>query len=196
VELNQPVIAPARPLHGNVRGVYKQPPTRTSSRSTLTSLVRGWRSSSVSLSCPQIPPLDLGDEDTVWHSTAQFTSMQPSTSSDGSSRSSGLASIISTRRSSISTRRGPQSSVSTRLEHQQIERSPLLYIRYESAPPSPLNFALTTRAIVWKSGGQPRIITKATMEGLIHYLMLKPAGMRSMLLQVILIFLRTGACRR
>jgi hypothetical protein len=58
------------------------------------------------------------------------------------------------------------------------ERSYLLNSFGASGPLSPLKVALTTRVSTWTSGGQPPVITGATMEGLIHYLLLKRDGER------------------
>jgi hypothetical protein len=162
----------------------------TTSRLTLTSMMGRWRPSTVSLSCPQIPPLEFEGEDTVWH-TGQFISVEPSSPSFGRSSlrpryTSGTPSAHS-RRTSIASRRSSFSrgSVTLRLERQQSGRSSILHMPNTSGPLSPLQIALTTRASVWKIGGQPRVITKATMEGLIHYMLLNPASERFTRLQLI-----------
>jgi hypothetical protein len=175
VELNQPaeVIFSAGPSRKNPRNLYRQPPARTSSLLTLSNLVPSWRSSSVSLSCPQIPPLDFGEEIVVWQ-TDQFTPVEPSPpQSDRSSLYSQRTSVIS-RRSTFT--RGSQRSVASRLGRQQTRRSSILNVSHEPGPLSPLQVALTTYQAVHTTSGQPRIIKKATMEGLIQYLLQKSAG--------------------
>ena len=238
MELNQPIetIACARTPHRHRRGPYQRHPTRASFRQSLISLVPSWQSSSVSLTCPQIPPLNFGDN-VVWHE-GPIISVIP-TSERGSllSRHTSVVSIANgsasdfqssasiASRNHVSTQSlhsgvlGPSGSMrllqqtssdsrdnaSTRSfrsqqtsftiptsitsglphmptlqrGHQGTQQSSALNT-FTASGSSPLEVALTTRmsGYIWKSGVQPRVISNATMEGLIHYLLLKSAGER------------------
>jgi hypothetical protein len=220
VELNQPIdaIARARTPHGYPRGPYQQHPTRTPFRRSLTSLVPSWRSSSVSLSCPQIPPLDFGGN-IVWHEVPFISVIPSSPSSERGSLRSSRASTASRirvsyqsshsslqRTSSVSADNSsarsfrsertsftvPTSFISELPDHripgiptQLLERQAALHSSaldiFAASGTSPLDIALTTRmsGYIWKSGVQPRVIANATLEGLIHYLLLKSAGEKS-----------------
>ena len=78
MELNQPIdqIARARGYSRKPRSPYQQHRRRSSLLQSLTSLVPGWQSSSVSLA-PQLPPLQLEDWDVVWY-TGPWISVAPS----------------------------------------------------------------------------------------------------------------------
>jgi hypothetical protein len=108
--------------------------------------------------------------------TGQFVSVEPSSPlSDRSTVYSTGTSIASgsTARSSLF----PYSS-DLKLERQRSDRSSILHSLYPSEPLSPLKVALTTRISVWKTRGPGGLLTKATMEGLIDYLLQRPAGER------------------
>ena len=174
MELDQPadVIPRGKPPRRSVSSPYSLPPASTS-RHTLKSLVGRLRSATVPSSCPQLPPLDLGEEDTIWH-PGQFIAVEPSSPvSEESERAS------TTSQTSYFSYSSERSFASRRLQRRPTDLSSILISPDPIGPLSPLKVALTTRANVWKTTGQPRVITKATMEGLIHYLLLKSAGERS-----------------
>jgi hypothetical protein len=197
VELSRPIdLIPQERAPRTIRSPYRQSSADTSSRITIRSMASRWRSSVLSVNCPQIPPLDLGEEITFW-STSQFISgsMEPSPVLESSSSHSGRNSVISrasasTSRSSFRPRGGSVSSeasssasvsqrtIRQRPESQRSDRFSILLGSIAFMLPSPLKLALTTRETVWMSAGIPRFITKATMEGLIHNLLRSSAGKR------------------
>ena len=144
---------------------WNQSSSRRSSRFTLRNLF-GHRGSSTS--APQLPPLNFGgEEDTFWP-TSQIISPEPSSPvSEQSSLYSPRRSVVS--RDSVYTSVS-QGSAALRAPRPRSQWSSLLSAVGSFEPPSPPGVALTTRVSMWKSAGQPRVITKTTIEGLIHYL--------------------------
>jgi hypothetical protein len=166
-----PINAP----HRNSRRSSRQPARPTSSsRSSLTSVARTrlrrlW-------SPPQILPPDLGEE-TFWlPGSGQFYTEPLPTPGSSSVRpgQSPNDRQISINSGVGQSTHGSQYSI---VRYQQTERRRSSILSESSAPRSPLEVALTTRLGVWKiSPQQPGVITTATMEGLIQYLLLKCAG--------------------
>lgn len=129
----------------------------------LPGLPNSWRASSASISCPQIPPLNFEDETTVYFRSHTLT-VEPSVPpSPRSSVFSGHNSTWSYNGAFLGH---------TPLTSQTFTAS----ISDASGTLSPLEVALHTRESMWLSGGNPRVIRKATMEGLVQYLLLNPAG--------------------
>ena len=122
------------------------------------SLLSSFRASSVSLSCPQIPPLDFEEEVTYFRS--HTFSFEPSFSPSA--------------RSSVLSEPSPtilRHTTTTTLSHDGAAPRP---IQHQTS--SPLAIALSTPESMWLSSGNPRVIKKATMQGLVQYLLLNPAG--------------------
>jgi hypothetical protein len=106
-------------------------------------------------------PRDIGEEDTSSWSTGEVISDIPPSQFSGSSFSSRpktAASDISTTRSSGRQRRP---SIRYSIPH----------LSSESERQSALNDALTTRVSTWESRGKPPRIIKATMKGLLQFLL-------------------------
>lgn len=116
----------------------------------------------MSPSCPQIPSLDFGDEVIEYFPRHPFP-VEPS--SPSSTRSSGRSapSLAPSEHSSSST--GPRHGTHTRTASLNSTTSRTL---------SPLEVALSTRTSMLLSRGNPRVIKKATMEGLVQYLLQNP----------------------
>ena len=167
VELTQPsnMLIPMNPRHGHLHRLSRQSTRSTSSRLSLasvTSMVSRLRSP------PQIPPPDFNNEETFW-STGQFISTEPSPTPGGSSFHSGQSLYVDAEQMSMVSGTGR----STHGSQHSTRGSSILSVLTASRPRSPLGVALTTRVSVWKTSGRPRIVTTATMEGLIHYFLLK-----------------------
>jgi hypothetical protein len=127
---------------------------------------------------PQIPPLDF--EETFWPGPFIFTEPLPAPSS--SSVHSGQS--LYNGRVSIDSGVGQSTLGSQRIlvGYQQSEQSSIQSGLTAPRPLSPLDVALTTRVSIYKTSRQQAgVITTATMEGLIHYLLLKSAGERFIL---------------
>ena len=175
------MLVPINPRHRNPHRPSRQPAGSTSSRVSLTRVAsrvsRLWSS-------PQIPPLDFGEE-TFWP-TGQFISTEPPPTPGGSSVHSRQS--LYTMQTSIASgvSRSTSGSQRSAIEYQRRERSSSLSGLTASSPLSPLDVALTTRVSVWRTSGRFGVITTATMEGLIHYLLLKSAGGRFMFLMLFL----------
>ena len=174
VELTQPpnVLVPiVNPRHGYPQCPSRQPARPASSRYSLTSVVK---TVSRLWSPPQIPPLDF-DEETFWP-PGQFISPEPLLTPGGSSvHSESLHDVQMSIDSGVGqSTRGSQCSITG---YQPTARSSILSGLTTPGPLSPLDVALTTRVSIWKtSGRQAGVIKTATMEGLIHYLLLKSLG--------------------
>jgi hypothetical protein len=119
--------------------------------------------SSVSLSCPQIPPLDFDDE-VIEYFTSNTSSVDPSPPL--STRASVLSvpsSMPSGHNFRTGSRNGTQATTAS-------------FISTASGESSPLEVALSTPTSMLCSRGSPRVIKTGTMEGLVRHLLLNPAG--------------------
>jgi hypothetical protein len=122
-----------------------------------------WPSSMSLGSCPQIPPLDFDDEIIEYLPSHPLFPEPTCASSSSSSVFSGKSSMRSRHRNVLTRSRdsvhtiGPSISTGT-------------------ATLTPLEIALSTRTSMLCSRGSPRVIIKGTMEGLVRYLLLNPAG--------------------
>jgi hypothetical protein len=175
VELQLPIDVNARerPTVGSSRGPHRQSSTRRSSLISVPNLIGRRRSSTASSTSSQIPSPVIGDESTFWQNSHVLCT-EPFQVSGGSVRS--RPESVS---SGVSTSTHPsQRSEAQRSIHRQSAQYSISNTFNTGGPSSPLNVALTTRLSVWKGGGKPAVITKATLEGLIDYLLRNPAGER------------------
>jgi hypothetical protein len=128
-----------------------------------------WQPSTLSLSCPQIPPLNnVGNGKLGWPA-----GLSPSTDSLPDNSSAILEpSWLRSRRSSMSL----SSSNTSRIVSYQRSHIPTPS-RSNSSSSSPLYVAVSTRTSV--RHGSSKNIQCATMQGLVRYLLLNPNGEQS-----------------